>query len=568
MTVLFLNIIMRHYGGKMERKNIFIGGAWPYANNSLHVGHLAALLPGDIIARYFRKKGNKIIYVSGSDCHGTPITLRAEKLGIDPNQIATHYHKEFVKNFEDLYFSYDLYTNTMQDYHKNYVKKCLLEIAKKDLFYSKSEKEDYCPCCDKFVSDREIVGICPICGSIADGDQCDKCLTALTPDSLKEKKCKICGTNTTLRDNTHLYFKLSQLTDNVKEYFERYKDNWRQTAVNETYKYIEEGLRDRSITRQLSWGIDVPFEGFEDKKVYVWIEAVIGYLSAGTEAAKKQDIDFHEFIRSKNTVSYYVHGKDNIVFHTVILPALLSAIDDSISKPEMIISCEYINMNNEKMSKSKGNLVTVNSLIENFDPDSIRYYFTFNNPEKKDSIFSFEDFVAIHNKHLVGGYGNFVNRNLAFLSKKFEGKLPKLELDEKIESEVAATYQEVGNLITKGELKAAMTRLYNYIQFANRYYDQTTPWVLAKTDLKEFNKVTSNCIYMIANMANLYEPILPKHAEIIKKLLGIKEVTNWEPVVYDANKILNQVPMMFERLDVANIDLGKGSEDPFMLNKS
>lgn len=551
----------------MEKKNVFIGGAWPYANNSLHVGHLAALLPGDVIARYFRKNGNKTIYVSGSDCHGTPITLRAEKLGIDPKEISTHYHEEFVKNFNDLSFSYDLYSNTMQDYHKQNVQKCLLEISKKDLFYSKTAKEDYCSCCNKYLSDREIVGICPICGSVADGDQCDKCLTALTPDILKDKKCKVCGTNTIYKDNTHLYLKLSQLTDKVKEYFEKYKDNWRQTAVNETLKYLKEGLRDRAITRQLTWGIDVPFEGFEDKKVYVWIEAVIGYLSAGAEAAKKQNINFDEFIRSKNTISYYVHGKDNIVFHTVILPALLLAIDETISQPEMIVSCEYLNMNNEKMSKSKGNLVTVNSLIQNFDSDSIRYYFTFNNPEKKDSMFSLDDFVALHNKHLVGGYGNFVNRNLAFLSKKFEGKLPQLELDKKVESEVSATYKEVGDLIAKGELRAATTRLYDFVQFANKYYDQATPWVLAKTDLKEFQRVTSNCVYMIANMANLYEPILPKHAKIIKELLGIEETTGWQPISYNSDKILDQVSIMFERLDMANIDLSKGSEDTFMLKK-
>ena len=552
----------------MEKKNIFIGGAWPYANNSMHVGHLAALLPGDILARYFRKNGNKTLYVSGSDCHGTPITLRAEKLGIDPKEIATHYHEEFTKNFKDLGFSYDLYTNTMQQFHKDNVKKNLLEINKKKLFYSKTEMEDYCPCCDKYVSDREIIGICPICGNTADGDQCDKCLTALTPDDLKDKKCKVCKTNTVLKENTHLYLQLSKLTDKVQAYYEKYKDNWRQTAVNETAKYLKEGLRDRAITRQLNWGIDIPFKGFDDKKVYVWIEAVIGYLSAGAEAAKKQDIDFDEFIRSNDTISYYAHGKDNIVFHTVILPALLEAIDETISKPEMIISCEYINMNEEKMSKSKGNLVTVNSLIENFDSDSIRYYFTFNNPERKDSSFSLDEFVALHNKHLVGGYGNFINRNLAFLSKKFEGKLPELVLDNEVKEEVEKTYKEVGDLIAKGELRSAASRLYDYIQFANKYYDQSTPWVLAKTDIEQFNKVTSNCVYMIANMANLYEPMLPKHAKMVKKLLGLSEEMSWEPVSYDATIVLDQVPIMFERLDPATIDLSKGSEDTLMQKKN
>lgn len=220
------------------------------------------------------------------------------------------------------------------------------------------------------------------------------------------------------------------------------------------------------------------------------------------------------------------------------------------------------------MSKSKGNLVTVNSLIENFDSDSIRYYFTFNNPERKDSSFSLDEFVALHNKHLVGGYGNFINRNLAFLSKKFKGKLPELVLDEEVGSEVAKTYQEVGDLISKGELRAATTRLYDYIQFANRYYDQSTPWVLAKTNIEEFNKVTSNCIYMIANMANLYEPVLPKHAKMVKKLLGLEEIMEWAPVSYDSTVVLEQVPIMFERLDPATIDLSKGSEDTLLIKKN
>ena len=552
----------------MEKKNIFIGGAWPYANNSMHVGHLAALLPGDVLARFFRKNGNKTLYVSGSDCHGTPITIRAEKLGVKPQEIATHYHNEFAKNFEDLWFSYDLYSNTMEDFHKENVKKNLLEIDKKGLFYSKTELEDFCPKCNKFVSDREIVGICPLCGAVADGDQCDKCLTALTPNTLKDKKCKMCGSPTEQKENTHLYLKLSSLTDKVSEYFEKYKDNWRQTAINETSKYLKEGLRDRAITRQLNWGVEVPFDGFDDKKVYVWIEAVIGYLSAGKEASEKLGIDFEEFIRSENTVPYYVHGKDNIVFHTVILPALLYAIDEKIRQPEMIVSCEYINMNDEKMSKSKGNLVTVNSLLQNFDSDSIRYYFIFNNPERKDSSFSLDDFVSIHNKHLVGGYGNFINRNLAFLSKKFEGKLPELKLDSEVEEKVASTYREVGELFEKGELKTATLKLYDYIQFANKYYDQSMPWVLAKTDIDEFNKVTSNCIYMIANMANLYEPLLPKHAQMVRELLGLKDEKKWAPTSYDSSVILGQVPIMFDRLDMANIDLQKGSEDTLKIKNN
>lgn len=543
-------------------KNIFIGGAWPYANNSLHIGHLAALLPGDVLARFFRKNGNQVFYVSGSDCHGTPITIRASKLGVEAQDIASHYDNEFRKNFLDLDFSYDLYTNTMTKFHDETVKKYLKIIADKGYFYEKTEKEDYCEHCGKFVSDREIKGICPICGNVADGDQCDKCLTALTPDMLKDKVCKACGNPTIQKDNTHLYFKLSSCAKHVAKLFEKYKDNWRPTAINETAKYLKEGLRDRAITRSLTWGVKLPFDGFDDKRVYVWIEAVMGYLSAGEQAMTAHGVDFDKFMHDQNTVSYYIHGKDNIVFHTIILPALLGAIDDTLTMPEQIISCEYVNMGGDKMSKSKGNLITINTLLANFDSDSIRYYFCLNNPEKRDSNFDLNDYISIHNKHLVGGYGNFVNRNLSFLAKKFEGKLPKLVLDNEIKAEVEKTYSLIKDLFEKGEIKEATTRLYDFVQYANKYYDTNEPWVLAKNDIEKFNAVTSNCIYLIANMANLYEPIMPKRAKIISELLGF-DLKNFAPVIYDENKIITNVPLLFNRLDEKEIDMEKGSKDTF-----
>lgn len=545
-------------------KNIFIGGAWPYANNSLHVGHLAALLPGDIIARYYRKKGNKVLYVSGSDCHGTPITIRAEKLGIESDQISTHYDAEFRQNFKDLHFSYDLFANTMVPNHSQLVQDNLKKIFANGYLYEKIEKEDFCEYCNKFRSDREVIGTCPICGSTANGDQCDKCLTALTPDMLKDKTCKTCGAKTTLRDNKHLYFKMSSLSNEINQYFEENKSNWRQTAINETSKYLKEGLRDRAVTRTLEWGIPLPFEGFDDKRVYVWIEAVMGYLSAGKKVCDEQGINFEELKKDKNTLSYYIHGKDNIVFHTIILPALLHAIDKDINKPQMIISSEYVNYNNEKMSKSKGNLISVNSLLANFDADSIRYYFIYNNPERKDSSFNVEDFISVHNKHLVGGFGNFVNRNLAFLQKKFEGKLPNLQLDQKIKDIVQNLYDEIGNLIERGELKESTAKLFDFVQFANKYYDSNTPWIHAKTNLEEFDRITSNCLYMISNMANLYEPFTPEKCKILKNLLGISQ-SEWKPVCYDQNQIINNTPILFDRLNPEDIDLTKNSGDTFKL---
>ena len=281
-----------------------------------------------------------------------------------------------------------------------------------------------------------------------------------------------------------------------------------------------------------------------------------------TKASQLKGLDFENFIRDKNTTSFYVHGKDNIVFHTIILPALLHAIDPKMVKPQMIISSEYLNSGSDKMSKSKGNLIPVNTLLANFDSDSIRYYFIFNNPERKDTTFSLDDFIAIHNKHLGGGYGNFINRNLSFLQKKYNGVLPKLNLDKDVKNTVKETYEKIGQLIEKGELKEAATRLYDYVQYANKYYDQNTPWMLAKNNPTEFDKITSNCLYLIVNMANLYEPILPKRADIVKKLLGVKN-NGWAPVEYDANIILENISVLFNRISLKDIDMNKGTEDTF-----
>ncbi|MGI5842441.1 MAG: methionine--tRNA ligase [Christensenellales bacterium] len=543
-------------------KKIFIGNAWLYANNSMHIGHLAALLPGDVLARFFRKNGNEVVFVSGSDCHGTPITIRAENLNVSPKEIATHYDTEFTKTFADLGFTYDIYTNTMTEEHKQNVQNLLLQIDKNGFLYEKTEEEDFCTTCNKFKSDRELKGICPICNHIADGDQCDNCLTALKPEMLKDKVCKKCGNPTILQPNTHLYFEMSALTNQVTKYFNANKENWRQTAINETNKYITEGLHDRTISRSLNWGIELPFKGFEDKRVYVWIEAVIGYLTACQMAAKQKGINFEEFITDKNLVPYYVHGKDNIVFHTIILPALLYAINPNIIPPKMIVSCEYINFNNDKMSKSKGNLITVNTLLANFDSDAIRYYFILNNPERKDASFNLDDFLSIYQKHLLGGYGNFVNRNLAFLVKKFEGKLPKQNLDNEVVSYTENLYKEVKALYEQSELKAAATRLYEYVQFANRYYDNNTPWTFAKEDPEKFDAITSNCIYMIANIANLFEPIMPKRTQMIKDILKV-ELNNFEPVTYDENVVLADVPVLFTRIEPEKIDMTKGAQNTF-----
>lgn len=529
-------------------RDIIIGGAWPYANYFMHVGHLAALLPGDILARYFRQNGDNVYYVSGTDCHGTPITMRAKKEGVDPKTISEKYHKAFVDIFNKLGFSYDMYTNTMTDEHKQFVQNALKAIKKNGYLYEKIIDEDYCENCKKTLSDREIVGTCPHCHGVAKGDQCDSCNASLNADELIDKTCAYCANKTVKKSNTHLYFKLSALQNEIEKLLESNQDNWRNNAQNETKKFLKMGLIDRAVTRQIDWGIEVPFAGFEDKRIYVWFEAVLGYMSTLNEVCKARGVKFDDVIKGKNTISYYVHGKDNIPFHTVIYPALISAIDKKYNLPNYIVSSEYVNCNGEKMSKSKGNLITCHELVSLFPVDTIRYYFIAFGPEKKDVSISYEDMVAAHNKFLVGVIGNFVNRNIAYVNKKFGGKIVCGNVDKEIVAKTRETYKVVGALIEKGELKSALEEVKDYAVLGNKYYDASAPWIKVKEDKKAFDDITYTCLYMIANLANMLRTFMPETAQKLTDLLGIS-TCKWQEVTLDGDYDVSAYTMIFNRMD-------------------
>ena len=534
----------------MDKKDILIGGAWPYANYYLHVGHLAALLPGDVIAKYYRAKGDNVIYVSGSDCHGTPITERAKKEGISPKEVATHYHEEYVKTFKNLGFEYDLYTATMSDYHKNYVEEQFKKIYDNGYMYEKLEEQDYCENCQTFLSDREIKGTCPHCGGQSSGDQCDSCGDSLDSSEVLDKHCKNCGTKTIMKPNKHLYFKLPVFEKELYKLIDDNKKRWRKNALGEAKKYLDMGLVERAATRQLEWGVPVPIEGYEDKRVYVWFEAVLGYLSAGKKVAEERGINFDKFMddNNQNLITYYVHGKDNIPFHTTIYPALILAIKNGYRLPDYIVSSAYVNLNDEKMSKSKGNLLTCNELLEKYDSDTLRYYFTFKGPETNDISCSLEDIIGTHNKFLVGVLGNFVNRNLSFVNKKFDGIIKEGNILEEVKKLTKKTYEEVGNYISKGEIRNAVSEINEYLSFANKYYNDNEPWVKVKEDINSFNDITYTCTYIIANLKNLIYPILPNGANKIKKMLNLGDY-KWEEEEINGDIKINNLQILYNRLD-------------------
>lgn len=530
------------------KKNILIGGAWPYGNYLLHIGHLAALLPADIIARYHRGCGNEVMYVSGTDAHGTPITERAKKENREPEEIANYYHEEFVKTFNKFNFSYDMYTITTDEEHVKRVQEYFTKIMDNSYIYEKEIDEDYCEDCKTYLSDREIEGICSHCGGKCSGDQCDECLVSLSPSEIKDKKCKTCGKETTTKKNKHLYLKLSAFQDVLEDLVEKRTGIWRRQATGECKKFLNMGLIDRAATRQMNWGIKVPVKGFEDKRIYVWLEAVLGYMTTASRVAEARNIDFEKFITDKDTKTYFVHGKDNIPFHGIIYPALLYGINKDYQLPYYMISSGYVNMEDEKMSKSKGNLISANELANDYDIDTIRYFFTANGPEKKDSNFNKEDLINSHNSYLVNNLGNFINRNLSFINKKFDGLINEGKVDEKIKKLTIEKYNYVGNLIEQGELRQAIESVFEYIQMGNKYYDESEPWIKVKENIEEFNNISYTCIYMIANIANFINPFMPQTSEKIKKMLNLKEF-KWEEENIKGNIKIEELELLFSRID-------------------
>ena len=525
-------------------RNILIGGAWPYANNTLHLGHLAALLPGDILARYHRLMGDNVIYVSGSDCHGTPITERAKKEGTTPNVIAEKYHEEFVDSFNKMNFSYNLYSKTESEFHMNAVKKIFKSIYDNGYIYEKIDNDNYCEVCKKFVADRELTLVCPECGSISRGDQCDDCNHVFTKEELVGATCITCGNITKTKDNKNLYIRLSKLQGEIEKYVKEYEHYWRKNAQNETNKYLLEGLPDRAVTRNLDWGIDIPIEGFDDKKMYVWIDAVLGYLTTTMDYCNRNNLDYTNWWKKdKNDIMYMVHGKDNITFHSIIFPGLLISLKDNYKLPDMIVSSEYLNFNDQKFSKSKGIGINILEAAEMFNIDTLRFHLLRNGPEKKDTSFSVEDYNATHNE-INNKLGNFINRTL-----KFKGltSIPKGNMDENIKNTLIKTYKDISFYMEKMEFREVTNVIINLLDKVNKYYDDKTPWISFKENINDFNNTIYTCSNVILNIANYIEPIMPDTSEKIRSYLKTDN-KGWEYKELENSIEISNIEALFNRI--------------------
>lgn len=520
-------------------ETILVCTAWPYANGDLHIGHLAgAYLPPDIFARYQRLKGNTVLMVSGSDSHGTPITMRADAEGVTPLEVFERFHLRFLETFQKIGVTYDLFTHTDTENHHRVSQDIFMACLKNGYLFKQTEQQFFSVTENRFLPDRYVEGICPNCGyDGARGDQCDNCKKLLNPTDLINPRSKNDGSTPVLRETEHFYLDLAKANDAVWDYLNEDKDHWRPNVINFSRQYVKEGLRGRPITRDLEWGIPIPVENYEHKRIYVWFEAVIGYFSASIEWAHNQGRPeaWKAWWYEPQAKTYYFIGKDNIPFHTVIWPAELIATgrrlyeDDphrQLNLPYDVPANEYLNMEGQKLSTSRNWAIWAPDLLERFDPDPIRFYLAFIAPESRDTDFTFDDFVRRNNDELVATWGNLVNRVLGFAYKRFAGKVPEIspagldEADRQIIAEVEAGFETVGNLLGAVKLKAALDEVLSLARSTNVYLDRKAPWKAIQDDPAGAGTSIYVALRVIDNLKILFAPFLPHTAQQLHEYLG------------------------------------------------
>ena len=511
-------------------EKIFIGVAWPYTNGYLHLGHLAGCyIAADIFAKYHRLKGNRVLMVSGSDQHGTPVTITAENEGVTPQEVVDKYHKSQVETWERLGIEFDLFTTTGTDIHREVVHDIFLTLIEKGLITTKTTPLPYCVTDKRFLPDRYVVGTCPHCGNTqARGDQCDNCGKPTDPLELGNLRCRLCGNPPEIRESEHFFIRLSALRDRLLEWV-RKQNHWRPNVLNFTTRFLEEGLHDRAVTRDLDWGVPVPVEGYEDKRIYVWFEAVIGYLSASKEWAQRQGRpeSWREFWEDPEARAYYFQGKDNIIFHTIMWPGMLMGYDEGLNVPYNVPANEFMNLGGDKFSKSEHRAVWVPDFLERYEPDPLRYFIAANMPETADTEFTWEEFVRRNNDELVATFGNLVHRVLTFIQRNFQGKVPQPnEMDEeanallaRVDSTLADVSRELAACRFREALKAAMS----LAKEANRYLDFHAPWKSYKEDPGKAGTSLWVTLCAISGLKTVMYPFIPFSAESLHHLLGLPD---------------------------------------------
>jgi methionyl-tRNA synthetase len=521
--------------------NVLIAIAWPYANSEIHVGNITGShLPGDIVARYHRLKGDRVLMVSGTDSHGTPVTLRADAEGKPVEEVYQYFHNHFLDLFQKVGISFDLFTSTHTENHFKVAQSMFLALNENGFLYTESRSQWYSPAAKRFLPDRYVEGTCYICGfEGARSDQCDNCTNALEPEKLINPRSKLDGSTPELRETTHYFLDLSKLEPEVEKFLCDRQSYWRETVIGQSLGQIEsEGLRPRPITRDLDWGIPVPVDGWDGKCLYVWFEAVIGYLSATIEWAQitGQPDAWRDWWTDLSAKTFYFVGKDNIFFHATMWPAQLKGAGEEFVKifteeegaplnlPYDLPANQFMNLEGKKISGSRNWAVWGLDFLTRYDPDALRFYLTINMPEYQDSDWDWDEFIARNNNDLVATWGNLVNRALPFAYKHWDGQVPDpgelRQIDKDILAIVDAGFQTVGEHLEHVRLRAALVETLRLAKEGNRYQDATSPWFEIKTDKAAAAKSIYTALRVIDSLKLLFSPFLPFSSERLNTYLG------------------------------------------------
>ncbi len=540
---------------------ILVTSALPYANGDVHFGQLAgAYLPADIYVKYHRLKGSDIIYICGSDEHGVPITLAAAKQNVSPKAIIDRYHDRIKKCFKDFGIEFDNYSRTSLPLHRKTSQDFFLKVYQKGYIKPQTTRQLYCPKCKMFLADRYVEGTCPHCDSEgARGDQCEACGRWIEPLDLIEPKCKTCGAVPEVRETRHWFFALSQFQEPLRKWLET-KHDWKPNVKRFCEGWFKTGLRDRSITRDLSWGVPVPLDEAQGKVMYVWFDAPIGYISSTKEWAERigKPNRWKEYWLDSDTRLVHFIGKDNIVFHAMVWPAMLMAHGDWVL-PTDIPANEFLNIEGRKFSTSRNRAAWLPEYLEEFPPDPLRYALAVNLPENRDVDFAWRDFHARNNNELADVLGNFVNRVAVFLQKNYRGKVPDVTADDGASYEVLKAIEEaparIGKLIDSFRIKDAAREVMTLPALGNRYFDRQAPWRSLKEDRGECDRTIATCVRLMSALEVLLYPFLPFTSRKIGKMLGLGK-RSWDDAANpEVPGQLGHPEILFQKLDESFIDI-------------
>lgn len=547
---------------KKQPKRYTITAALPYANGPIHIGHLAGVyIPADIYARYQRAKGRDVAFICGSDEHGVPITLKAKREGVTPQEIVDRYHDLNHKSFQKLGISFDIYSRTSKPIHHETAADFFKTLYEKGEFIEKEEENYYDEENQQFLADRYITGTCPHCNyDKAYGDQCESCGTSLSPRELINPVSVISGNKPVLRKTKHWYLPLDQYEGWLRKWIlEGHKHDWKSNVYGQVKSWIDTGLKPRAVTRDLDWGVKVPVEGAgaEGKVLYVWFDAPIGYISATKEWAKEKGIDWEPYWKSDDTQLVHFIGKDNIVFHCIIFPAMLKS-EGSYILPDNVPANEFLNLENDKISTSRNWAVWLHEFLEELPgwEDTLRYVLTANAPEAKDNDFTWKDFQARNNNELLAIFGNFVNRSMVLTKKYYDGKMPKAgewkEEDMQVAEEVKSFPSRIAEKIENYKLREALNEMMALARLGNKYLTDNEPWKLQKTNPERVKTIMNLSLQICANLGTLAEPFIPYTAQRLRNMLNI-DMLAWD----DAGRIdimaeghqLNKPEHLFEKME-------------------